>query len=281
MQSRYVLLYNKDIFDVFGVDYPRDGMTWEEVIDLAREVSGEMNGVKYQGLYMPLEDAPIFWKVPNLIDPETDEPLWTSDDYVREYAELLRKNYSIPGNPYIPEHGQDGSWRILFEQGRLAMVAQYLVIPNPEANINWDIATYPEPDGVPARGWGFGISPTAEHKEEIMKVFEFWFSDEQILNNTFIRGPLYVPIPHLYENGMAVEKALERERDLWERKNTEAMFALPVAQSPVSVSKYDDTVVVRETLRQYATDHSIDLNTLLRQKYEEEVARIKDLQGRE
>src|SRR5699024_2688773 len=50
---RHQLVYNKDIFDQFGAEYPHDGMTWDEIVDLASEVTGERNGVEYQGLYMP------------------------------------------------------------------------------------------------------------------------------------------------------------------------------------------------------------------------------------
>lgn len=33
--DRMALYYNKDIFDKFGVPYPKDGMTWDEVIELS------------------------------------------------------------------------------------------------------------------------------------------------------------------------------------------------------------------------------------------------------
>src|SRR5690606_36937033 len=42
-----VLFYNKDIFDRFAVDYPRDGMTWEEVKDLAKDLTKFDEGVQY------------------------------------------------------------------------------------------------------------------------------------------------------------------------------------------------------------------------------------------
>ncbi len=60
MTSRFALMYNKDVFDLFGVNYPEDGMNWEEVIELAEKVTGERNGIEYQGLYMPNHEAPIF-----------------------------------------------------------------------------------------------------------------------------------------------------------------------------------------------------------------------------
>ncbi len=45
-----VLAYNKDIFDLFGVDYLTDGMTWNEVMEVARQLSGEQGGASYLGL---------------------------------------------------------------------------------------------------------------------------------------------------------------------------------------------------------------------------------------
>ena len=43
------LFYNKDIFDKFGVAYPKDGMTWNEYVELAKKVSRTENGVQYYG----------------------------------------------------------------------------------------------------------------------------------------------------------------------------------------------------------------------------------------
>src|SRR5699024_3339772 len=54
--SYHGLAYNKDVFDKFGVDYPEDDMTWDDVISLAREVTGEREGVQYRGLDIA-EDA--------------------------------------------------------------------------------------------------------------------------------------------------------------------------------------------------------------------------------
>ncbi|KRG09349.1 hypothetical protein ACA30_22205 [Virgibacillus soli] len=275
--DRFALMYNKDIFDLFGVEYPTDGMTWGEVVDLARDVTGERNGVDYQGLYMPKSGSPIAWTAGNLLDPETDEPLWTENDVVREYFELYKEAYSIPGNPYIPEHWEEGGWPELFAQGKLAMAPHWFMPPNEEANVNWDIATYPEPEnGVPAGGWAMGVSSTSEYKEEVMKVFDFWYSDEQLMNNTFIGGPLSLPYAHLYENGSAIEKAQELDGDIWENRNMEALFSLPVAEPLETVSEFQDEDIVYNALYEFVHEDQLDLNTLLREKYEEELVRIEE-----
>jgi multiple sugar transport system substrate-binding protein len=38
--NSFSLFYNKDLFDSVGVEYPKDGMDWEEVFQLARRFSG-------------------------------------------------------------------------------------------------------------------------------------------------------------------------------------------------------------------------------------------------
>ncbi|CAM3376522.1 ABC transporter substrate-binding protein [Marinicrinis lubricantis] len=50
LNSTLVLYYNKDLFDTFGVDYPTDGMTWDEVLDLAKQFNQTKDGVPYVGL---------------------------------------------------------------------------------------------------------------------------------------------------------------------------------------------------------------------------------------
>lgn len=44
------LFYNKDFFDARGLSYPTDGMTWDEVFNLARQLSYEENGEKKYGI---------------------------------------------------------------------------------------------------------------------------------------------------------------------------------------------------------------------------------------
>jgi multiple sugar transport system substrate-binding protein len=47
-----VLMYNKDIFDHFGVAFPKDRMTWEQTKELAAKVSRSEGGKDYFGFGM-------------------------------------------------------------------------------------------------------------------------------------------------------------------------------------------------------------------------------------
>ena len=43
------MLYNKEIFDFFGVEYPTEGMTHADLLEMAKKVTGEMNGTQVYG----------------------------------------------------------------------------------------------------------------------------------------------------------------------------------------------------------------------------------------
>ncbi|MBR6825595.1 MAG: extracellular solute-binding protein [Oscillospiraceae bacterium] len=47
--STYALMYNKGIFDYFGVEYPTESMTHAELLELAKKLTGEMNGDQVYG----------------------------------------------------------------------------------------------------------------------------------------------------------------------------------------------------------------------------------------
>ncbi|WP_422659535.1 ABC transporter substrate-binding protein [Paenibacillus sp. EC2-1] len=100
----FTLFYNKEIFDMFGVPYPTDHMTWDETIDLAKKLTGERNGIQYRGLSIGHKNsvtndtlAPLKALTSNFVDPETDEVILTKEPAVTKYFELMKKFYSIPG----------------------------------------------------------------------------------------------------------------------------------------------------------------------------------------
>src|SRR5690625_1996906 len=111
------MLYNKDIFDLMGVDYPEDGMTWDEVIDLAKEVTREVDGVQYRGLAtMP---ATFFLTQLSLyyVDPETEEPVVNRSEWKQGF-ETLKEIHTIQGNENAL------GWLSLFGDQDIAMYAR-------------------------------------------------------------------------------------------------------------------------------------------------------------
>src|SRR5699024_10019487 len=95
------LFYNPEVFDLFGVDYPEDGMTWDEVLELARQVSSEKNGTTYRGLTFATSwhySLPLSQLSVHGTDPETGEVQFDKNDDFTEYLKLIDRISSLPGN---------------------------------------------------------------------------------------------------------------------------------------------------------------------------------------
>ncbi len=282
MSDRYALHYNKDIFDLFGVDYPTDGMTWEEVIDLSTQVTGQRDGVQYQGLHISnVAHFPLSPVVGNsqLIDPNTDEVLWTENPYVREWLSMVERVHTMPGNEF-PE----GDWHAFAEARTLAMVPLWLWMGLPE-DMNWDLATYPQWEDAPnvgpyADGWSIGVTAASEQKDEAFEVLKFLYEDEQVM---YIGdSPMHAPFPHLHEDGYSIEHLEDERFSKFLDKNLEALFQLKPSGGPESRSKYDVGALPQiENAANEFLESELDINSFLREMKEMEEIRIKEEKARE
>lgn len=135
------LYYNMDIFDRFGVEYPPDGMTWDEVIDLARQLTRTDEGIDFKGfvvdinrVLLPLGQA--------YIDPETHEATVSSNPLFRDAYSIYQRIVSIPGNE------QSGGRVAIFLRGEAAMMAHIQQFNDnfkkaTEEGLRWNVAQYP------------------------------------------------------------------------------------------------------------------------------------------
>src|SRR5690606_21529535 len=79
----YALYYNKDIFDKFGVDYPPDGMTWDQAYDLARKLTRMEDGIQYRGLNLVPVERPASQLSLPYVDMNTKKTVINSDSWKR------------------------------------------------------------------------------------------------------------------------------------------------------------------------------------------------------
>jgi multiple sugar transport system substrate-binding protein len=100
-----VLVYNKGIFDKFGVPYPKDGMTWEQILTVARDVSKTDNGTPFRGLdfdrHFPINNSQM--SLP-FVDAKTNKSLTTSDGW-QKFMSTLKSVYDVPGNKPVKTIG--------------------------------------------------------------------------------------------------------------------------------------------------------------------------------
>jgi multiple sugar transport system substrate-binding protein len=257
------MYYNKDIFDKFGVEYPRDGMYWDQVIELAKKMTRTDGGVQYRGLD-PENITRLAWmRGLDFVDPKTDQPIM---DSWKPVFELLQKIISIPGNK--PE-GKIVLWDYdsFFKERNVAMRVSSnqlkLIAELPE--FKWDMVTYPIYEDAPdVAGLGGGkvllISNTSKHKDDAFHVIESVLSDE-VQKEFNRRGILSV----LKDESVKAEFG---KQPYLKGKNVMSVFKQPIGYH--KITEYDDLV------KKVPFNHSMDLyngskdiNTVIREAQEE------------
>lgn len=281
MQNKAALHYNKDIFDMFGVEYPTDDMTYEEVIALAKKVTGEIQGTYYTGLAMPSSDRYLFPALSiTLVNPETDAPQFTTEPEIKMILETYKRVNEFQEDPGNPRHGDGAATHFIGEQ-RLAMLPMYFLglewtglLDAQEQGLNWDIVTFPKWEGQGDvsgfnDGYWIGVSSASEVKPQALKVIEFLLSDEQVKNK------IRYPEESIYTDEQFFAMSEDMRDPLLADKNVEALYKHPAPPAPEGRSKYEEIAkgVLSERLNEFLTTN-IDVNTLLRELQEEAEIRI-------
>lgn len=180
-KNAYGLFYNEDIFDELGLPPPTDGMTWDEVTELARRIMDHPLIGDRKALGVPNRHLAFSQMGGRFSDPETGFPDF-SDPVWERYEDYLDSLLPL---------GPDFSHLIIsdFANKKLAMYAGHLHGLNafmaPYAN--WDIASFPvfadAPDTGPAPGTYYvGIPQNSLRKPEAFRLIARLLSDETQLN---------------------------------------------------------------------------------------------------
>ena len=227
-----VLFYNKDVFDKFNVPYPTDGMTWDQLYELAKQVTGTKDGVKYRGISMFYRFALLSneFSLP-IIDAESGKAVVNNDGWKRIFDNLSRF-YKIPGNQEGYERDSGLELNKFYEQKNIAMVlslSSSYKRPGFEA-LNWDMVAAPTFEDN--NGIGFQSLPTmiyvtdtAANKEAALQAVNELLSDEAQLAASKEGKPTHL----LNEE---VRKAFGANVPLLEGKNVSAIYYNKFAPSP-------------------------------------------------
>ncbi|GAA3408223.1 ABC transporter substrate-binding protein [Paenibacillus hodogayensis] len=216
------LYYNKDLFDKFGVAYPKDGMTWDELYELAKKMTRVDGGVIYRGFSSHptnlLRDNPFSLPI---LDPKADKladpARWTT------LFNNLKRFYEIPNNTIESTAALDSQ---AFAKGNVALMTNqhsvYLVLP-PE--LNWDLVSYPIMEGapklMPQRGPAYwSITGTSKHKEDAFEMIMTMLSDELQMEDS--RKGITTTL-----SSTEVQKALGKGHPVYSKKNMDAINAYP------------------------------------------------------
>ncbi|MDF2962654.1 MAG: extracellular solute-binding protein family 1 [Paenibacillus sp.] len=228
--NEWVLLYNKDIFDKFGVDYPKPGMTWDEAYEITKKLTRQEGDITYKGFQMNPAHYMRFNQLaePGL-DPNEDKASMSSEKWVK-IVDNIRRFYDIPGNQLIKTND--------FNKGRIAMIVDSMEnttrIVNGNKNLNFDISAVPVFPEAPKSKFqpntnGMFITNQSNKKDLAFQVITYLLSPEvQIeMSKQGVMSPLMDP---------AVQQAYGQAVPEWRGKNVQSLFALnsakPVLRKP-------------------------------------------------
>ncbi|CAG7617053.1 ABC transporter substrate-binding protein [Paenibacillus allorhizosphaerae] len=266
----YAMLYNKDIFDRFSVEYPKDQMTWDEVKSLAAKVSKVQDGITYKGL-QPADIIDVFAGGLSLsyMDEQNKKAKVTTDGWKKVF-EIAKEINSIPGNePKDPKNIWKGS-DDFFKDKNIAMMpyfgtrVQKAAQLNDELGFNWDVVSFPSFKDSPGKSSEvdaqvLALSKTSKHPDEAFKVIQYLTSSEEVQGNLAKMGRA---LPAL--NNENLMKSFGADYPLLKTKNINGIFKTTPRQ-PHKASQYDD--IVRKWLKNSFLDHlsgKYDVNTALK-----------------
>lgn len=172
------LYYNKDIFNKFGVPFPKDGMNWDEAVELANKLTRMESGTQFSGLGMDGITRLTYPLSLNPINPKTNQGMLDDELYRKSFL-MAKQIYSIPGNEPNFNSAAFLKDRTQAMFATVNLLDQLIKLPD----MNWDIAQFPSYKESPNIYGMYDLhvlmaSSTSKYKDDLMKVYEVFFSDE-------------------------------------------------------------------------------------------------------
>ncbi|WP_062108278.1 ABC transporter substrate-binding protein [Bacillus niameyensis] len=276
--SFFGLYYNKDVFDALGKEYPdpKVPMTWDEMLDLAREMTVKQGETQYIGLGGGIGVA-LAQFAPRKTDPDTGEVLLEKNQAFKRYLDLYEQWMNIPGmkDPELPSFAEDQTVAMFIASNNF--FSWGFGNPDPEEIEQFDLAPIPVwsdlPTATPAKNaWPMVIANYSEHKDEAFEVLMTYMDPEiqiGMAKSMMLQTPLIDS--EILENYAS-------EVPSYEGKNIEAYFFGESAEYEGRQSNWDQYVDIGEAERKIR-EENMDVVTVLRELAEESDGKIKEAMG--
>lgn len=278
--NNMVLYYNKTLFDKFGVAYPKDGMTWDQVLEMSKKLTRNEGGSQYYGFTTSPNHILRMnqYSIPN-VDLKTQTPtINTNEKWKQFFQTVFLDPYTDAGyKEQLDKTNKVPDINSFLKDQNVAMYA-YLsslvyVLPDELQKLNWDMVSLPvfkDQPGVGSQSYPFyfGITKLSKHPEESMEVLKYMVSEE------FQMDLSKKGIMPVLKND-AVQNALGQESP-FKTKNFKAVFFNKFAPIPAK-APYDANIVANYA--KYADQvikQKIDINSAFRKSDEESAKIIAD-----
>ena len=184
------ILYNKDLFDRDGLEYPSEAWTWEDFLKTAERLTkrDESGRMEQFGAWMPhMNDLLILANGGKIFSSDGKECVVDSPEAVEamEFGISLENKYHV--TPLTTER-KDRNAMQLFRMGKVAMTfCSRYTIPavklDENVDIRWAVAPIPHFEGrdrvyLCYSATGYAISATTRYPKEAWTLFEFLLGEE-------------------------------------------------------------------------------------------------------
>jgi len=275
-----ILYYNKALFDKFGVPYPKDDMTWDEMNELSRKLNRSEDGKQYYGF--AASSGHILrmnqLSIPN-VDVATDTPTINKDERWKQFFNTVFVNPAQ--DPGYQASGKIPPLNAFIKDQTLAMYAYlsslFFVSPTEMKALDWDMAalpTFKELPGVGSQAYPsyFGITKFATNTDAAMEVLRFLTSDEF---QTDLAKKGMMPVL----KSETVKKALGQDSP-FKDKNLQAIYYNKFA--PIAPRAKYDVLLINNyyTLADPLAMGKTDMNSAFRQAEEQAMKDIADYKNK-
>ncbi|WP_158606470.1 ABC transporter substrate-binding protein [Paenibacillus ginsengarvi] len=255
-----VMIYNQDIFDKFGVAYPKVGINYNELLELAKKMTRKDSGVGYIGV-LPPDLRQMYWQygLP-VFDQAKKKAVVTTEKHAQVFS-LLSQFLTIPG---YYEDGKAPTSATFFKEQRLAMYATWMDAEfSSDPGFRWDITAHPGFADRPGFGKGLDfhmlvVNKSSKNKEAAYQVAAVLLNED--VQRTFGKlGRLTV-----LKND-EIRKTFGTGTDVFKGKNLQSIFQVSPSPLPPS-SNYDSPInsLLNKEAVPSVTINGIDINSALR-----------------
>lgn len=279
--NNLVLYYNKSLFDKFGVEYPRDGMTWDQIAEISKKLTRNDGGTQYVGFtHSPSHSVRMMQLSVPSADLKANTPTINTDDRWKRYFQtvfvapsqepsLLNLMQSTNKIPIIDDFVKTKNIAMINYVSSLITVWEEQF-----KSMDWDIVSMPtfnELPGVGSQSYPsyFGITKMAKNKDAAMDVLNYMVSDEF---QTELARIGTMPVL----KSEAIQKELGK-KSIYKDKNWKSVFYNKFAVIPPKASYEADIAGIYASYGTKVQIGSLDMNTALRQAEEDAKKRIAEL----
>jgi multiple sugar transport system substrate-binding protein len=277
-----VLLYNKDIFNKFGVPFPKDGMTWEQLVDLGKRLTRQDGGTQFIGIDLGTDRTVARGYSLGTVDQQ-GKPIFDSEGYRKVFG-LLKSTYDIPGVVQGKKYMYGVDYLIkdqklgMFPTLLAAITSRLKAVEEAGQGFDWDVTSYPVFADKPGIGkeiefQSLMVPPTAKNKDAAYRVILTLIQEQaqSVMNKD--RNLTILNKPEM-------RTQYASSTDIFKGKNLAGVFSVKPGETPI-ISEYDteNYKFLREAMDNVVFNGA-DINSALRTANEKAAKYIAEAKAR-